>query len=501
MSTPSSPSSDAGRNKRVFVFCIGGTGLRVMKSIFMLLAAGHTTHGYSIVPVFIDPHRALAERNLLNDMTEQYCKVRRILTTAQDNGSSSGEKLPSAIAAPQHFFSTLVEDIMTLDGQRNNEQSADSTNQTFGQFIGLSSLAANDINRHLVATLFSNKSLSASLKVGFKGNPNVGTVALSSIIEGMAEYKAFRQHFQEGDRVFIISSIFGGTGASGFPLLEKKIREDKDRPALKDATMGAVTVLPYFKLTNPVASNSDIDSANFISKAKAALSYYEKTVKSDYLYYAGEAHPSASYDNNEAVQKDQAHFIELVAASALFDFLQRNKPTETQYARRAIASDSDTLTLKSLGDGYNDIVRHVAEFSLLSLLMDELPHDTVCPLRSIVGFDDAFYEHADFKALQAVMQQFNTWYGELSSNRRAFSPLSRTSGLKAKVAHWVSDTSLRKDGKSVDKHNTTHLILAMLNAARANKKEKETHSLLRQFIDIAHTAIAPYTKDIRTPQA
>lgn len=52
--------------------------------------------------------------------------------------------------------------------------------------------------------------------------------------------------------------------------------------------MGAVTVLPYFALDDPTATGSSIDSSNFLTKTKAALTYYEKTVKSDYLYYIGE---------------------------------------------------------------------------------------------------------------------------------------------------------------------------------------------------------------------
>ena len=36
---------------KVFVFCIGGTGLRVMKSVVMMAAAGMRTNGYDIVPI------------------------------------------------------------------------------------------------------------------------------------------------------------------------------------------------------------------------------------------------------------------------------------------------------------------------------------------------------------------------------------------------------------------------------------------------------------------
>ena len=36
---------------KVFVFCVGGTGIRVMKSVIMLAASGMKTNGYDIVPM------------------------------------------------------------------------------------------------------------------------------------------------------------------------------------------------------------------------------------------------------------------------------------------------------------------------------------------------------------------------------------------------------------------------------------------------------------------
>lgn len=41
--------------KKVFVFCVGGTGLRVMKSIVMMMAGGMNTNGYTVVPILVDP--------------------------------------------------------------------------------------------------------------------------------------------------------------------------------------------------------------------------------------------------------------------------------------------------------------------------------------------------------------------------------------------------------------------------------------------------------------
>ena len=57
---------------------------------------------------------------------------------------------------------------------------------------------------------------------------------------------------------------------------------------VQKAFVGAVTVFPYFSLEDPSTTSSDIDSANFITKTKAALAYYEKNVNPDYLYYIGD---------------------------------------------------------------------------------------------------------------------------------------------------------------------------------------------------------------------
>ena len=59
-------------NKKVFVFCIGGTGERVMKSITMLMASGMSTNGFTVVPIIIDPHLALEEKKNLQLLIDKY---------------------------------------------------------------------------------------------------------------------------------------------------------------------------------------------------------------------------------------------------------------------------------------------------------------------------------------------------------------------------------------------------------------------------------------------
>ena len=61
------------------------------------------------------------------------------------------------------------------------------------------------------------------MDIGFVGNPNIGSVVLNQFKDS-DEFKGFSNIFGEGDRIFIISSIFGGTGAAGFPTILKNIR-------------------------------------------------------------------------------------------------------------------------------------------------------------------------------------------------------------------------------------------------------------------------------------
>ena len=61
--------------KKVFVFCIGGTGIRVMKSVVMLMAGGMRTNGYTVVPIILDPHLDLEEKKNLHTLIDSYKEI------------------------------------------------------------------------------------------------------------------------------------------------------------------------------------------------------------------------------------------------------------------------------------------------------------------------------------------------------------------------------------------------------------------------------------------
>lgn len=467
--------------KRVFVFCIGGTGLRVMKSITMLLAAGMDAKGYTIVPILIDPHMDLEEKRNLQTLIGEYGTIYNNVIL------SDGKRLN-----PIHgFFGTDIADLAKLNGQQNDISESIPEKRSFGQYLNVGNLNSEDVNNYLVQTMFSQANLDNDLSVGFKGSPNVGTVVLGEMIKGADWYQAFRNTCQKDDRIFIISSIFGGTGASGYPLLEKEVRNSTNHPNVKNAIMGAVSVLPYFSLEDPSTTDSDIDSANFLTKTKSALAYYENSVQSDYLYYVGEQGMKTTYANDEKKQEDKAHFVELVAATALFDFLSKtDKPDKTQALSRAIKEDVESLSISSLGDAYNDVVKAVADMMLLSRLAYFLPEENHFPLLKNRGFNAGFYADKSFVSLKNFLVLFSQWYQELAENKRGFAPLNIADpdNRRAKLTNWIQDFSLNAKDES-------YYLLDMIRAS--NRDKDDTHTIkFRRFLDYAYQAIDKYTSKI-----
>ena len=455
-------------NKKVFVFCIGGTGERVMKSITMLMAAGMSTNGYTVIPIIIDPHLDLNEKKNLQTLIDKYIAINKSL---KKDGN-----------APIGYFNSEMQLIGNINTQTNNVNKEAGDDRPFSEFLNVGNLGKNSLNNYLVQTLYTTDSLNSRLSVGFRGNPNVGTVVLEEMLSGASWYDAFKNHCGQNDRVFIISSIFGGTGASGYPLLERKIRETKDSQTVSKVFMGAVTVLPYYGLTDAKKNNSKIDSANFKTKAKAALAYYENTVKSDLLYYVGESELQAYHENDEKKQEDKANFIELVAASALFDFLQRQRPKERQYLTRAIKEDVPSIDLSTAGDGYASIVKCIADFKILSCLMDVLPKEKYFPLKATMGMDDVFYKN-DMASIYEFRQDFEKWTEELANKNRKFVPITEITPSN------MGD--IIRNSKSLAAKDDSYYLLEMIKNAKNSSGNK-----VRDFMEYAYKAIDTYTKEI-----
>ena len=309
---------------KVFVFGIGGTGSRVLRSLTMLLASGIKLKGenITIVPIIIDTDSHNGDTERTRDLLRWYYSIRRDFVS---QGTTS---------LSDTFFNTPIKSFNKIEENEEDSTELDiqfgfqNKNQTFADFIG--HIHLNQINKDLLELFFNDSldehpELYLNLNVGFKGNPNIGSVVFNDL-KNSAQFKNLENSFPANDRIFIISSIFGGTGSSGFPTLVKLFRNSKN-PNLKKAKIGAITVMPYFNVDSK--ENSVIKSSLFDTKTKAALDFYseDKDLKSiNALYYISDNKQSGGslpYAEGDKEQKNSAHLVELLSATAIIDFINK----------------------------------------------------------------------------------------------------------------------------------------------------------------------------------
>lgn len=409
---------------KLYVFGIGGTGSRVLKSLTMLLAAGVKIGVDEIVPIVIDPDHAAADLTRTIKLMQDYNKIYDRIDHNNYNRNA--------------FFNTKI-NLDIVSGVRMPLKNTE--NNDFQTYIGLP-LMTNENGKHnanyaLAKLLFSEKNLASTMEVGFKGNPNIGSVVLNQFAMS-DEFNNFAASFGQDDRIFIISSIFGGTGASGFPLLLKNLRAIDSQQSgsgnVKNAVIGAISVLPYFDVKPDNNQESEIDSATFISKTKAALSYYEKNMtETNALYYIAD-NISKQYDNSEGgtSQQNDAHFIELAAALAIVDFAglsnlstSNGLPQNTVYKEFGIKEDTREIIFNDLDSKTNfNIKKPLTSFTMFCKYMDEQIYNSLSqPWAKEHKFDENFLSLPFFKSdISDFSKAYLEWLKEMSTNVRAFKP-------------------------------------------------------------------------------
>ena len=415
---------------KIYVFGIGGTGARVIRSLTMLLASGVKLGENidTVIPVIIDQDRSNGDLTRTIALLKTYKSLHDQLKFGRNSKSE--------------FFKTNIDDLNTSFRM----QVADVADKDFQSYIKYLNLDTR--NKALVSLLFSKKNLEAHMDVGFKGNPNMGSVVLNNFsTEADNDLGSILESFQSGDKIFIISSIFGGTGAAGFPLLLKTLRQAQSSQLpsaalVANAPIGAITVLPYFGVQHDEDSEINMDS--FMSKAKAALSYYRDNLNTDVLYYISDK-LSKNYDNHEgdSAQRNNAHFVEMVAALSIVDFCKNNVQHDgsKSFKEFGFNEDKPVVSIRTLADSTRALVGKplISMFIFEKFYKEHLKNtwenawakdfsytddDNEGKMDSTVMSQDFFVKLTKF------LKDFdNEWLREMANNSRAFKPFNlETSG-------------------------------------------------------------------------
>ena len=170
------------------------------------------------------------------------------------------------------------------------------------------------------------------LRGGYRGKPFIGSAAITTAlqVDGDPFWRAIAQLWQRAGaaqqvRVLLAGSVFGGTGAAGFPTIARLLKRRIDAAGMGgNVRVGGVLMLPYFGFDPPPfgatgrAANV-ARSDELLMQSRGALRYYEAFAREkvfDALYVIGWNRPFelGYYAADTAEQENPALPPELIAA-------------------------------------------------------------------------------------------------------------------------------------------------------------------------------------------
>ena len=349
--------------RQFFVLGIGGTGMRCIESLIHLCAMGMFDET-EIHLLALDTDKNNGNFSRLKEVKEAYTL-------------SKGLDAANRVSHKDTFFSANL---------RYYEFSPNyGEKSTFKAVFNYGDTQYNHREETDLADLvLSEKVEDFNLRHGYRAQTHLGSMMMyHSIIEtahsrANCDLKLFLNELikasQNGNpRVFILGSVFGGTGASSIPIIPQAISRAAEimsngaANVLKSAYFGATLLTAYFSFRTPSGSELDnqkiiATSDKFALNSQVAMMFYndDATVKSTYqkFYMMGtsgiEWDPMKREGENVnetitggALQKNDSHYIELLAACSALSFhneeekvLSQNKSLiKTDYEYRAVNED------------------------------------------------------------------------------------------------------------------------------------------------------------------
>lgn len=313
---------------------IGGTGAKCLESVIHLAAAGMMPDG-DLYLLFVDPDAANGSRKRVEETLTHYVDCKDQLDLGQTH------LLKTKIVPADPILWTPFKE----------------TNPSLNQFFHYENFRDSPAGK-LFDVLYSKSERDSTLEVGFRGHPSIGSAVMAKTVnlEEDETWRVLRQRISDDDgeaKVFLAGSIFGGTGASGFPTIAQIVKK-----AL-NVKLGGALLLPYFKFMDD--ENDDklkAKSDEFLMNTQTALKHYHiwnQTGIYDAVYLFGdESRTDVENALGGPKQENAPHFIELYAALAAIDFFQRDVGPDdrAQYFLTA-REQSNHLRWTDIPDGKN----------------------------------------------------------------------------------------------------------------------------------------------------
>lgn len=308
----------------------------------------------------------------------------------------------------------------------------------------------------LMAAMYSEEEMNMKISEGFFAHPNVGAAVFAAnmdkIMEKFLKIVELERKNMKKARIFILGSVFGGTGAASLPTigeyLKRKLFGDSDNRLVREQLkIGSCIVLPYFsfyedKLQEKVVAGEDIliEPDKFATKTYSALKYYQdidgvrgnKIFDSIYIIGHDGYDVRGTYHNAGKQQKNLPHVVELYGAMATTSFFEERMDKIGSYFA-VVPSDKITWDcIDKNREGYfSFFVMMRFAIVIKSLILEELFDYTKSnKLRSKVRLIPWYYDFLDgkssssnmnmqklydmFKAISEYCDDYIRWFAELN---------------------------------------------------------------------------------------
>lgn len=328
-----------------FLVGIGGTGARVLESVIYMCSMGYGPEELTIFMVDPDAGNGNLEKTRSLITSYQLCYD----TFHKPQPGEKDAKHPlfkTKITVPDPFVWEIFEEKNTTLSSYINYTNMYDTKREQADFASL---------------LFSDEELNTKLNEGFRGHPSIGAVVMANLPE-KSPFNIIWDNISDAQpndaRVFLVGSVFGGTGAAGFPTFgAREMLKFNDKAKINETTsrmlLGGALVLPYFSFAvADTSENMFVTNADFPIATKAALQYYDdKDLGFDQLYFIGDSlnQKVGNFSVGSKTQKNLPHYIEIVAGLSAFDFFEQEKISGTPDKQYFVACrEGERLSWKSL---------------------------------------------------------------------------------------------------------------------------------------------------------
>lgn len=305
--------------RRLYIFAIGGTGARVMRSLTMLMSAGELAD-YEVVPIVMDYDIANGNRNQTLDLIYKYSRI-----AGSDSHRQEGF-FCSRVSAINDVNNACAKSSFAMDLQMPHDC------KKFSDIIDYPTLRWNNPLRLLVDSLFANNNyqdeLNHDLLVGFKGNAKIARIGFAATkIQETPEFLSFRQTFApDRDKVILTGSTFGGTGCVG--VLEV-LRQLKHYFPMSVCNIAMVLLDPYFV---PIIENIFGNVDPYAASRRIShdfWGFYNELGLSEIVgttYKIGADNPMLiEFADGGYNQRNKAHTVELLSAMAICEYADTNQ--------------------------------------------------------------------------------------------------------------------------------------------------------------------------------